>query len=243
MADQRERDLTKLLKSLAANPQGEFDMNPDVNVLKQALTKVQEVKYVLHNFENFWEKASGNDMKKIMQQPVCQKKMNLEKLAFDTNISREEFDAELEKYIITQRSRVLNGSAEERMRFIKQIIELSELKNKNDKKKQSEKKPKVYGDINGDGIINWFDLIMLRAILAKNTKVEKEQLRNCDLNGDSIIDESDIALLKVFVLPKVIADNIPEPGKTYYAKNKSRRISLDRKEITIPSVCVRNDTD
>lgn len=55
---------------------------------------------------------------------------------------------------------------------------------------------KLYGDINGDGIIDAADVVALQTYLALNgtTKVTSDN-SHCDLNGDGIIDEKDVEIL------------------------------------------------
>lgn len=90
------------------------------------------------------------------------------------------------------------------------------------------------GDINRDGLVDWFDTVFLRAILkgrvnleehAKKLGLDQEAVKALkkaiDVNGDGKFDDDDIKTMKRKLLPPVIADKIPEPGDNYRGHHKN----------------------
>ena len=62
-------------------------------------------------------------------------------------------------------------------------------------------KKTIYGDLNNDGIIDSFDVALMRSILSENSDI-KDYI-NADLNANKKIDGDDLYLLQSFVLGKI----------------------------------------
>lgn len=59
----------------------------------------------------------------------------------------------------------------------------------------------IYGDLSNDGIIDLFDVVLIRSILSENA--DSEDYINADLNANKKIDGDDLYLLQSFVLRKI----------------------------------------
>jgi len=59
----------------------------------------------------------------------------------------------------------------------------------------------IYGDINDDGLIDCFDVVVLRKILTSQTSFQEDE--KADLNGNGIVDGNDLYLLQLYVLGSI----------------------------------------
>ena len=95
-------------------------------------------------------------------------------------------------------------------------------------------KANLSGDLNKDGLVDWFDVVFLRALLRGRINIdewakklglsnaEAQALKKAlDVNGDGKLNDDDIKTMKRILLPPVIADKIPEPGKNYKGDPKN----------------------
>lgn len=66
-------------------------------------------------------------------------------------------------------------------------------------KKTLTRTPAVIGDVNSDGEIDNFDLVVIRRHIAGKTTLNQQQLMNADINADGKVDEVDSKLLRGYV--------------------------------------------
>lgn len=55
-------------------------------------------------------------------------------------------------------------------------------------------------DINGDGIIDSYDLLIIRRYIQGDCDLDKQQLYYADINHDGIIDQKDLNILTSYIL-------------------------------------------
>ncbi len=67
--------------------------------------------------------------------------------------------------------------------------------------------PKSAGDLNGDGVIDSFDYVLLKQYLAKETTFNPPQMESADLFMDGTITYADAAYLKKYILGEI--DELP----------------------------------
>ena len=67
--------------------------------------------------------------------------------------------------------------------------------------------PESSGDINGDGSVNSFDLVVINKYLSGNTELNSLQLESADMLSDGIIDENDSLALRKYILGQL--DTLP----------------------------------
>ncbi|MCM1508201.1 MAG: CAP domain-containing protein [Ruminococcus flavefaciens] len=63
--------------------------------------------------------------------------------------------------------------------------------------------PKSYGDLNGDGVIDSFDYVMINQYLAKEITFNPLQIESADMLKDGAITYSDAAYLKKYILGEI----------------------------------------
>lgn len=84
----------------------------------------------------------------------------------------------------------------------------------------------VSGDINNDGCINIFDVMLLKRMLG-GEDVPRRQLRNADINADAAIDKADCAALNNYVLGKTGIEDAAEGRKIYYAVDQAYNSGIE----------------
>jgi len=65
----------------------------------------------------------------------------------------------------------------------------------------------VYGDINGDGLVDSTDLTILKRYILRRLDFTSDQLKAADVNLDNEVNSTDITILKRFILRKI--DSLP----------------------------------
>lgn len=60
--------------------------------------------------------------------------------------------------------------------------------------------PKYYGDLNGDGQIDSFDLVLLNKYLSKNVYFNEAQEKAADILSDGVITSADASVLRKYIL-------------------------------------------
>ncbi|TYQ18344.1 UNVERIFIED_CONTAM: GH35 family endo-1,4-beta-xylanase [Acetivibrio alkalicellulosi] len=58
----------------------------------------------------------------------------------------------------------------------------------------------MYGDLNGDGLINSSDAVLLRRHILEIIELDSNAKKAADLNGDGVIDSTDFILLRRYIL-------------------------------------------
>ena len=98
----------------------------------------------------------------------------------------------------------------------------------------------IYGDVNGDGIINVFDLITMKKSLMNTAVLNAEQSERADITGDGRVQTDDYVLLKDFLVKNI--DSFPERPKVYNGiKTLSGKRQMEKLDRGVTAVRLGNN--
>lgn len=78
----------------------------------------------------------------------------------------------------------------------------------------------ISGDLNGDGIVDVFDLVLMRKVIL-NSSISHAERRVSDLNGDADVNVADAVIMQKFVLNEGGITCVKEGKNIYYAVDQS----------------------
>lgn len=82
------------------------------------------------------------------------------------------------------------------------------------------------GDINEDGVVNIFDVMILKEMLYSKEKTRRQH-RTADINADSAVDKADCRALNEYVLGKKSIDEAAGGRRIYYAVDQAYKSAFE----------------
>ncbi len=89
----------------------------------------------------------------------------------------------------------------------------------------------IVGDINEDGVVNIFDVSLLKSILNTNEKTRRQH-RSSDVNADSAVDVSDCKALNEYVLGMHKLSDAANGRQVYYAVDQAYNSGIEENTNT-----------
>lgn len=220
------------LPGTQVNIDGTLQITAEANQVLQALYMARAYLGELETSKEFWkEEKKGNITDPSSPENIANLRLEILKLLYkdyiedpNANTYLGQMDQDPNLYGIQvniDRTLQITVGANEIQQAIRDAKELLILS----KHPPKQSKPFVAG--------GWFAVVFLRAILrgridldnyGKALGLSKEAIeawkKSLDANNDGKLDYDDVKTLKRRLLPPVIADKIPEPGRQYNAINK-----------------------